>query len=222
MVTQGALQYHKPGAGSVGNSGSPVFCLRIGIKFVSWKVLPPSVETETWQSAVRSPGPAPALVLIGNPYSRHATATKLGSRRLTATRWKALAEFTANWLMLTSEISFPGGPPAQAEPIASRLVATMDRLAMRRKLYRGETTDIDLLCIPPPCPIWPVPGRHFRTRTFVVDVNFFCTPSCMKFALTVNGTASPAGTLLSINPLSKMIFSFLPSAIISASSAGNV
>jgi len=46
--------------------------------------------------------------------------------------------------MLTSEISFPGGPPAQAEPIASRLVATMDRLAMRRKLYRGETADIDL------------------------------------------------------------------------------
>src|SRR6266513_1055880 len=121
MVTQGALQYHKPGAGSLGNSGSP--------------------------------GPTPALVLIGNPYSRHATATKLGSRRLTATRWKALAEFTASWLMLTSEISFPGGPPAQAEPIASRLVATMDRLAMRRKLYRGETTDIDLLCIPPPCPI---------------------------------------------------------------------
>src|SRR5881392_333565 len=90
MVTQGALQYHKPGAGSLGNSGSPVFCLRIGIKFVSWKVLPPSVETETWQSAVRSPGPAPALVLIGNPYSRHATATKLGSRRLTAIRWKEI------------------------------------------------------------------------------------------------------------------------------------
>jgi hypothetical protein len=154
------------------------------------------------------------LVLIGNPYSRHATATKSGSRRLTATRWKALAEFTASWLMLTSEISVPGGPPAQAEPIASRLVATMDRLAMRQKPYRGETTDIDLLCIPPPC--------HFRTRTFVVDVNFFCTPSCMKFALTVSGTASPAGTLLSINPLSKVIFSFLSFAIISAASAGNV
>src|SRR5947207_6378545 len=105
MVTQGALQYHKPGAGSVGNSGSPVFCLRIGIKFVSWNVLPPSFETERWQSAVRSPGPAPALVLIGNPYSRHAMATRSGSVRLTATRWKALAEFTENLLMLTSEIS---------------------------------------------------------------------------------------------------------------------
>src|SRR5205814_9868396 len=131
MVTQGALQYHRPGAGSMGDSGSPVFCLRIGIKFVSWKVLPPSVETETWQSAVRSPGPAPALVLIGSPYSRHATASKFGSRRLTATRWKALAEFTVSRLMLTSEISFPGGPPAQAErlmsPIASRLVSTRAR-----------------------------------------------------------------------------------------------
>src|SRR5437773_11991324 len=108
MVTQGALQYHKPGAGSVGNSGSPVFCLRIDIKFVSWKVLPPSVETETCQSAVRSPGPAPALVLIGNPYARHATAVELGSRRLAATRWKALADVTGSWLTLTSEISCPG------------------------------------------------------------------------------------------------------------------
>src|SRR5438552_17393685 len=114
MVTQGALQYHKPGAGSVGNSGSPVFCLRIGIKFVSWKVLPPSVETETWQSAVRSPGPARALVLIGNPYSRHAPATKSGSRRLTATRWKGLAEFAVSWVMLASGIYVAGGPRAWA------------------------------------------------------------------------------------------------------------
>src|SRR5215475_13176914 len=82
MVTQDQLQYHKPGAGAVGRSGS-VCCLRIGIRSVSLKVLPPSVETATWQSAVRAP--TSALVLIGSPYLRQATATRLGSTRLTAT-----------------------------------------------------------------------------------------------------------------------------------------
>jgi hypothetical protein len=56
-----------------GNSGSrQCYCLRYGIKLVSWNVLPPSFETEYMQSAVRSPGAAPALVFAAT----HTPATR--------------------------------------------------------------------------------------------------------------------------------------------------
>ena len=42
---------------------------------------------------------------------------------------------------------------------------------------------------------------YLMTRTLAVDVNCFCTPAFMKFAVNVSGTARPAGTLLSISAL---------------------
>src|SRR6266480_3765522 len=114
MDTQEKLQNHKPGAGWVGKSGS-VCSLRIGVKSVSVKVLPPSVDTATWQSAVRSP--TSAFVLIGSPYFRQATATILGSTRLTATWGTPVANDAEVALMLTSEIFFSRPFPACALPL---------------------------------------------------------------------------------------------------------
>ena len=44
---------------------------------------------------------------------------------------------------------------------------------------------------------------YFITRTLAVDVNRFCTPPFMNNPETVNGTAAPAGMLLSMSALLK-------------------
>src|SRR5579863_5996500 len=58
-VTHGALQYHNSGL-----AASTRAVRRTSITFESRKLLPPSVEMETWHSAVRDP--FGAFVLIGS------------------------------------------------------------------------------------------------------------------------------------------------------------
>ena len=58
----------------------------------------------------------------------------------------------------------------------------------------------------------PVTLCYLTTRTVAVDVSCFCSPSCRKFATSVNGTASPSGTLLSRSALSNATITVRPIA----------
>src|SRR5207244_1797027 len=101
-TVQGALQYHSSGSVPLRTVRSTL------IRFVSLKLAPLSLETATWQSAVRVP--LGELVSMGSEYRRQPITTAPLLFGLTATNGNADANCGLFWLMSFS--STPSAAPA--------------------------------------------------------------------------------------------------------------